>query len=302
MNYAVVDLGSNTVRLSVYKALENGSFKLLLTQKETAGLVGYISDGSMSKEGICKICSILSGFKEILGLFGINEMNVFATAPLRNISNTDEAVEAVNRKASVRVDVLSGKEEAELGYYGAVTKVDFSNGVFFDIGGGSTETLSVMGGILHKAGSFPIGSLNLFEKFTSGLWPTDQELSSMTGYLESAMEKEDIPLYSSKRMCGIGGTARAFLKIANAYLQKPPKNRVLTIEDFACVRDMLYKRDQTAKKLILQKCPDRVHTIIPGTVIMSALVSRLCQNEILISSNGVREGYLCKKLMSRNTI
>ena len=49
MNYAVVDLGSNTVRLSVYKALENGSFKLLLTQKETAGLVGYISDGSMSK-------------------------------------------------------------------------------------------------------------------------------------------------------------------------------------------------------------------------------------------------------------
>lgn len=100
MKYAIVDLGSNTIRLSVYLSLEDGGFRLLFSEKEMAGLAGYIKKGIMSQEGIEKACAVLQDFQVLLAQFGMEEMHVFATAPLRNIQNTDEAVEQILHRPS----------------------------------------------------------------------------------------------------------------------------------------------------------------------------------------------------------
>ncbi|MGM9638887.1 MAG: phosphatase [Butyricicoccaceae bacterium] len=297
MNYAVVDLGSNTIRLSVYKDTDDGGFRLLFSQKETAGLAGYVQAGALSPEGIDLACAVLQEFRAITVQFGIEEMHVLATASLRNISNTREAAEAIRERTGTAPDILSGRAEAELGYYGAVHRVDFSNGIFFDIGGGSTETAIVSGGEVRRAGSIPIGSLNLFERFVSEIWPSAQELEAMTEYLYTALSQADLPPVPTPRVCGIGGTARALLKISNSYFGKPASCCTISLEELLRLHNTLTGKEPATRKLILRKCPDRVHTIIPGTVLMTALARRICQNEILISPYGVREGYLCKKLM-----
>ena len=120
LNYAIVDLGSNTIRLSVYRILPEGNDELLFSKKEMAGLVNYIIDGVLSSEGILRACSILMKFCELLGQFRIKEMHVFATASPRNIRNTEEAVQTIHRVVGIDVEVLSGSLEAELGYYGAL--------------------------------------------------------------------------------------------------------------------------------------------------------------------------------------
>ena len=115
--YAVVDLGSNTIRLSAYNVLDNGDFDLLFSEKEMAGIVNYINeDGLLSRDGIDKACAVLAGFRTLLGHFGMSEMHVFATASLRNIRNTDEAVHLIRRRTGLTVDVISGETEAKLGY------------------------------------------------------------------------------------------------------------------------------------------------------------------------------------------
>ena len=101
MKFAIVDLGSNTIRLSVYNTLPEGGFDLLFSEKEMAGLVSYVHGGVLSPEGIQRACGAIRDFQALLRQFDLDAPHVFATASLRNIRNTEEAVE------QIRVAVLS---------------------------------------------------------------------------------------------------------------------------------------------------------------------------------------------------
>ena len=146
MKFAIVDLGSNTIRLSVYNTLPEGGFDLLFSEKEMAGLVSYVHGGVLSPEGIQRACGAIRDFQALLRQFDLDAPHVFATASLRNIRNTEEAVEQIRAATGVGVDVISGELEARLGYYGARTATDLQDGAMFDIGGGSAEVLEVRAG------------------------------------------------------------------------------------------------------------------------------------------------------------
>ena len=107
--YAVVDLGSNTIRLSAYNVLDNGDFDLLFSEKEMAGLVSYVHGGVLSPEGIQRACGAIRDFQALLRQFDLDAPHVFATASLRNIRNTEEAVEQIRAATGVGVDVISGE-------------------------------------------------------------------------------------------------------------------------------------------------------------------------------------------------
>ena len=111
----------------------------------------------------------------------------------------------------------------------------------------------------------------------------------------------NLPEQKAARVCGVGGTARAVLKIANAWYEKPAGNRSLTPAEVRRLTRLLLERDHQARKLILRSCPDRVHTILPGMMLMNTLTEKLCCGELYISPYGVREGYLCHKLLNAGT-
>lgn len=297
MNYAIADLGSNTIRLSVYHTLPEGGFERLFSEKEMAGLVNYISDGVLSEAGIRRACVALTNFRSLLHQFGMNEMHVFATASLRNIRNTEEAVAMIRDLTGIDVDVISGDEEAQLGYYGAMRTLEMRDGAMFDIGGGSTEIVEVRDGRILRAQSLPIGSLNLFNRYVSGIWPKRKELEAIEQAVRKALKGANLPERKAGRVCGVGGTARAALKITNAWKDRPILERRMTPQELHKLKKMLLRRDPGARKLILNACPDRIHTILPGVVLMDAVCSALCSGELYISQNGVREGYLCHKLI-----
>ena len=91
MKCAVVDVGSNTIRLSVYQT-EGKNFRQLFTSKETTGLASYISHHRMEKDGVLCAAAALNKFRSILEQFEIDRTEVFATASLRNIDNSNEVV------------------------------------------------------------------------------------------------------------------------------------------------------------------------------------------------------------------
>lgn len=294
-----MDLGSNTIRLSVYQILPEGNYKLLFSKKEMAGLVSYISNGILSEAGIRRACSVLMGFRELLRQFQIEEMHVFATASLRNIRNTEEAVKTIRQTVGVDVDVLPGKLEAELGYYGALQTLELKDGALFDIGGGSTEIVEVREGKILSAQSLPIGSLNLFNRCVSKIWPKGKELNDMRRLIAETLAGADLPTAKVPCVCGVGGTARAVLKIANAWLERPDTERRMTPKELHQTAKLLQKQDARAKQLVLNACPDRVHTILPGALLMDTVCGALCKKELYVSRSGVREGYLYHKLLRK---
>ena len=296
MKKALLDLGSNTMRLSVYQLDEENKFNIMFSQKETVGLVNYITDNKMSYEGLDKACSVIMKFKDILSQISIDEMNIFATASLRNISNTTEAVEYIKEKTGENVTVLSGQEEAELGYYGAINDGDIESGVILDIGGGSVELAKVEDRNILSAKRYEIGSLNLFNAYVKGIWPKSSEEKLIKAKVKETLSFA-APNETIDTVYGIGGTNRALLSIANTYFKKSSENTIITFSEFKQLKKVILKKDDISKKLILKNCPDRIHTIIPGMFITYEIMKLFDSSQIIISKNGVREGYLCKKLM-----
>lgn len=297
MKTAIIDLGSNTIRLSVYNTFDDGSFEQLFSKKETAGLVRYIRKGEMTGEGIEKACETLKFFLSLLNLLEVRDIHVFATASLRNITNTDEAVHRIFQQTGILVDVISGKLEANLGYYGAIRDDKPEKSMLFDIGGGSTELVEISCGDISDSQSLPMGSLNLFSSFVSKIWPKDKEIEKITGCIEDMLTNADIPEKRFSRIYGIGGTARAVLRISNDRFSNDSSCLLITRSQLNEITEILTSKNSQARKLMLNHCPDRLHTIIPGILIMNTLADKFCCEDIAVSRYGVREGYLCHRIL-----
>lgn len=290
-NCGVVDVGSNTIRLSIYQ-YDMAGFRLLMSKKETAGLAGYVRDGVLSPEGIGLAARVLAAFRVLTEDLEIGQLHVFATASLRNVENTEEAVEAIQAAAGVSVRVITGPEEAALSFRGALHGAPArpGRGLLVDIGGGSTELVVYEGEHICSGISVPVGSLSLFTRHVAGLFPTGAEAKAIRRHVEEELEKaQAIPC---AHLRGVGGTIRAATKLCGG-----SPGQALPAEDFRLLYRQLKKGDREALHRILRLAPDRVHTILPGLIILNTILKRYGVETVDVSAQGVREGYLLTHVM-----
>ena len=166
MRCGVIDMGSNSIRLSVYDCLEAGENKPVeivpvIQKKIMAGLAGYVKKGRMTGRGIEKACGALGELSAILDSFQPDRTGIFATASLRNVSNQDEVVNEIRRTTGILPEIISGQEEARLDFLGATRFYPMERGLLADIGGGSTELVWFVKNGPKEMISVPIGSLGL---------------------------------------------------------------------------------------------------------------------------------------------
>lgn len=117
MRCAVIDIGSNTIRLCLYH-WDGQQIQTLFSKKETVGLAGYVTNGTLSQKGIQSCIHTLSAFQKLAQNFAPNTFCAFATASLRNIENTDQALQKIKEATGMDVDVILGREEARLDFVG----------------------------------------------------------------------------------------------------------------------------------------------------------------------------------------
>ncbi len=297
MLYGIIDLGSNTIRLCVYSC-ENGKFSLLLNEKSFAGLVGYVENGKMNAHGSIKAIKTIQKFQRLASCIGVQKLYIFATASLRNIVNTGEVVERIYTETGLMPDVLSGEEEARFGFTGANSAVRLDSGLYMDIGGGSTELVYFEnGGVLHGT-SIPVGSLNLYLAYVEELLPNKKERKTIRAAVREELAQVDW-LYGleTKTICGVGGTIRALKKY---HTETMNANGCAPLE--AGYVDELINTVGNAKTLgykpLLRVIPDRIHTILPGLLILDEVLLQTGAQQIYVSKHGVREGYLISRVLA----
>ena len=299
MIYGIADMGSNTVRLSIYKC-EGGEIRLLMNRKVMAGLAGYVRRGTLTPEGIQVACQTLQGYRSLMDNLELPNLRVFATASLRNISNTEEAVDAVMAATGLRVDVLSGREEAELSFRGAVQNAGMNTGVMVDLGGGSTELVSYQDRTIQSACSLSVGSLSLFSRYVSKLHPTKEERRAIRRAVEEQLERYVPRPTPARHICGVGGTVRAACKVANVMFSRPVDDRQLEREELREMLRRLKKPGREELRLLLKTVPDRIHTIIPGLLALDTIARAYKAKSLTASACGVREGYLLERVLGQN--
>ena len=297
MKCGIVDVGSNTIRLSIYH-WEGQKFKLLMNKKEMAGLAGYIKNGLLSDSGILVACRVLAGYKALLRNFDIADLYVFGTASLRNIVNTEEALETIEAVTGIKVEVLSGADEAAFSFLGATVGGGApGSGMLADVGGGSTELVAYQDGAITSGCSLPMGSLSLFTKHVSGLFPTKEERKAIRSDVREELEKAKTAGLRCSHLTGVGGTFRAAAKLCNDLSGADPDNRIIPAGEIHALYKGLKKGDQDTLRQILRSVPDRVHTILPGLAILTAILDAYEVSTVSVSACGVREGYLLRRVM-----
>jgi exopolyphosphatase/guanosine-5'-triphosphate,3'-diphosphate pyrophosphatase len=294
MLHGVIDIGSNTIRLSVYQVAD-GKITRLLHKKESVGLASYIKDGVMSARGIDKACAVLREYKEILENFSITELHVFGTASLRNIYNTVEAVEEIRSRTGLCVDVISGRKEAIFDFVGATRSVGLSDGLLIDVGGGSSELVVYREKKIVEVCSIPIGALNRYTEYVKGLFPTDKEKKTIRKRVVTELARYPSILGTYPVICGVGGTVRALLGLTNEYMGREETCREMTVRELKQAVKQLDGSDKERLDIIMETAPDRVRTMITGIVLWETLLKVFGAETVLVSTSGVREGYLyCK--------
>lgn len=296
MKYALIDMGSNSIRLTVYD-MDQTKFKILFKEKVMAGLAGYVEHGRLTQDGIGCACQSLREFRNTLELLQIEHLAVFATASLRNISNTAQAVEQICRSTGITVEVLSGEVEAECGFYGATCDVEISDGLFADVGGASTELVLFAGRQLQKADSVPAGSLKLYRDCVKKILPGKDSRRRIEDAIRTAFDGAALgDVLRRDHMVCVGGTARASLRLCRKLFGLPDDCRTFTRKQLDSLAKQLCRSDKDAADLILRYEPERIHTLVPGIMILQYLAGRFEVEDITISHYGVREGYLRRKI------
>lgn len=300
MKHAVIDVGSNSMRLTVYETAGT-EFQILFKEKMIAGLAGYVENEVMTHPGIdCAVAGIRH-FTGILDVLGIRNCAVLATASFRNIRNTRNAKEEIDRRTGVSLQVLGGKEEAELGYVGAMHDLKWQDGVFVDIGGGSTEIVKFAAGKMEWARSYPLGSLMLYCGYVRKILPGKKARQKMKERITKELFLGEChPPVKAERIAGVGGTVRAALRLTASQFELPPGAKSFTAEQLSLICEMLFRNDKDACGIILKMAPERIHTLVPGLMILQQLVRITGAKEVAVSRYGVREGYLCRKILGEN--
>lgn len=304
-NYAVVDLGSNSIRLVVYEAKEahkrtytSKDFKSLINDKVMAGLSAYVVDGVFTQDGIDRAISVLRGHAKRARYFNCEKMEVFATAVIRNASNCDEAVIAIEEGAELPISLLSAQDEAHLGFVGATCDREVAQGTLIDIGGGSTELTRIEQGHDFNNASIGQGSLSSFAQHVRNILPTVDEMDAIAAAFRARFASLPNPAaYRSETLFGIGGSVRAAAKVHAQATGAIVRPKTMTKKEIHAILEWCRNDPDTFAHTALKASAERVHTLVPGCIILLELLDACGADRLDVCKYGVREGYLIDRML-----
>ncbi len=302
----IIDLGSNTVRLVVFdvdkhigRKLKANEFAVVLNERTVAGLSAYVAKNVFSDAGIECATDVLQDLVQAARNIGCARIHVFATAVLRNCSNSEDACRAIEKETGLKIDVISGEEEAHLGYVGATISQKISQGVLVDIGGGSTEFTHIVHGRDLMNVSVDQGSVSSYAGFVSVVLPTEEECSQIRSAFKGRIsEFKCIQDTRESAMFGIGGSVRAVGKLCGRMHETDKTQKTMSREEVQAVLSLLSRDRSRFAHLAVKAAPERLHSLVPGCIILDALMEAANAQQLTVCKYGVREGYLRERVLA----
>jgi exopolyphosphatase/guanosine-5'-triphosphate,3'-diphosphate pyrophosphatase len=288
---AVIDIGSNTVRMVIYEGSPRAP-RTVWNEKVAAKLGRDLSTtGLIPEEARDEALVALARYKRILDDLGVTDVQTVATAAARDAENGADFLAAV---AELGLDprLLSGEEEARISATGAIGAFPGANGVVADLGGGSLELVSIRDGECHQASSLPLGTLRL-----PALDRSDKK--KFAKRVRTQLDKVGWAAAHPGPLYMVGGTWRAFAAYAmmrRDYPLSDPHGFRLAVEE----ADRLAQRLVSADPETLAQCPGisqmRAEYLPDAAALLRPLLDALEPDELVFSSWGIREGLLFDRL------
>ena len=286
---AVVDLGSNSVRLVVFEGTSRNPLPIFNERAVLRLGRGLETTGRLNEEGVTAALTVMHRYAAIARAMNANPMEVLATAAVRDASNGQAFVAGLReRMPGVPIRILSGEEEAALSAAGVLCGIPQANGILADIGGGSLEVVRLSGGHAGQAQTLPLGVIRLADR-------AGGDLVRARALAESDLK--GVPWlfqYPGRDLYLVGGAWRALARIHMAQTGYP----LAIVHHYTIDKDEA--RDLTgvigsATRRMLEKLPGaprrRLDDLPYAAIVLRRVLRATAARRVVFSANGIREGW-----------
>ena len=293
---AVVDIGSNSVRLVVYDGLRRSPTPVF-NEKILCGLgKGVAITGRLSEEGVVRALAALRRFRALTRQIGAKQVFAVATAAAREAANGEDFIDRAEEAVAAGIDVLSGKEEARYAALGVIAGIPGADGLAGDLGGGSLELIDIKDGKLRDGVTLPIGPLRLIDMSGGSI---NRARKIVDEYFDKAKILDKL---KSRWFYAVGGTWRNLARLhmaQNKYPLHVLHHYTMTRQQAASVADLVAGLSPSSLKDIREVSKSRSDTMPYGALVLNRLLEHSKPRDVVCSVLGVREGLLYSKLPRR---
>ena len=299
-----IDIGTNTALLLIADLEPESGAIIPVLHRQTIVRLGEQVDQRkhIGGEALGRLVACLRDYRTISEEEGAQTVIAAGTSALRDAANRDEVIAAVAREAGIEISCISGEEEAELTFFGAVAGMNDLPETFavIDIGGGSTEISMGSPGGVEESVSMDIGSVRLSERFFSALPPSEHELEAARMEIDRVLCASVLPFFASREsVYGVAGTLTTIAQVSQGlkhFDALKVQNYPLGYGEVRRLFDQL--RNSTLEEILALGIPEgRADVITMGTLILLQFMRLLGVGRIRVSIQGLRFGLARKALL-----
>jgi exopolyphosphatase/guanosine-5'-triphosphate,3'-diphosphate pyrophosphatase len=300
VRFAVIDVGTNSVKLHVGERRADGSWQTVSDRAEVTRLGEGLQDtGSLQPEPLRRTAEAVVGMVEEARREGAAEIAAVATAGMRLAENSDELVEAVRERCGVGIEVISGEEEARLAYLAATSALDVGREslVVFDTGGGSSEFTFGQAGRVEERFSVDVGAARYTERFGLDGVVSDDEIAWALQAIAADLARLDERTRPAA-LVGLGGALTNLAAVRHGLATYDPdvvQGTVLDRSEIERQIDLYRSRTAEQRREIVGLQPARAEVILAGACIVRTVLDKLDCDELTVSDRGLRHGLLVER-------
>jgi exopolyphosphatase/guanosine-5'-triphosphate,3'-diphosphate pyrophosphatase len=304
-NLAIVDLGSNSVRMAITQIKDDGSYQEVKRVKEDS----RISEG-MGKEKIlqevamARTIAALKKFKKLyLGLPNL-KIKAITTAAVRQARNQSEFLQRVEQEVGIDLSVLSGAKEAYYDYLGVMQTLKLDHCLILDTGGASCELILVQHKKARNLISIPVGAVTISEQYHLGGFVKSVDLFKAQVAMNERLTKIPWMKYTTHMpVVLLGGANRTLARMSRNFRHQKRGSihgyHLSSRAVYATFRELLSRNLNQRKKMSGLE-PERADIIIGGMLPLVSILQRTTDGRVIFSESGVREGIIAEYIQRRN--
>jgi len=296
---AAIDVGTNTIRLTVAEVQDDGTYRILDEEREMVRLGEKLDrTGRLSDEAVERALAAIGKMKAIADGFEVTELRAIATSAVREAANGRAFIREVFRRHKVGIDVISGEEEAQLAFRSAARHFNLEgrSTAVVDIGGGSVEVILSAGMAIDQVHSLPLGAVRVTERLVRSDPLREKHWKLMQKEIDRGIRSAiGRPSHRAEIMVGSGGSFTALAHMAKWQREGrhgSVQGYVLTPAEVIHLLDRLREASLEVRRQIPGLSPDRADIIVAGATVIARLVKRLGTQQILVNERGIRDGLL----------
>jgi|SRR5689334_23623625 exopolyphosphatase / guanosine-5'-triphosphate,3'-diphosphate pyrophosphatase len=298
---AVLDLGSNAVRMVLARVTPGVEFRVLRQERVQTRLAAD-RRGRLPRRAVDDTLHAIHAFLTEVRRRNSPRVLAIATAAVRDAPNADRLLGALRREADVQVKVLSGAEEARLGAAAVLWRRPFERGAIVDLGGGSLQVTRVRRGRVARVASVPLGVVRTTLRFLRHDPPRAREIRALRRETRRRLLGVLPRAQADDSLIGIGGSLRALGRI---FLRTADRNGAsahwlrLRRADVADLRARLEPLTLRQRRRVRGLKAERADVILAGAVVIEELMALGGYEVLTVCGEGVRHGLLLQETFDR---